>query len=358
MRESFLAPVLDLYRACEKGFSHEFGKGFSHEFGKGFSHEVDIREDRSIAGRYTVGTGMSARVEARGSGHQLLDTLEFGVSETSENGNDRLTEVGMTSWGGVDALARREVKRFFRQRSRVTGALLTPIMFWVVLGSGLRRSFMIGGGSAPSAGIEGPDYLEYFFPGTLALVVLFTAIFSTISIIEDRKEGFLQGVLAAPVGRSAIVVGKIAGCTTLTMAQGLLFLLLAPLSGAPLTITSALCTLGVILMLSTGMAAMGFLIAWSMDSTQGFHAIMNLFLMPMWLLSGAVFPAGGASGWIAWVMAINPMTYGVAAIRRALYWNGHASVTDLPSMGVCLGVLATFGAVMLVWCGRIVRRSG
>lgn len=264
----------------------------------------------------------------------------------------------MTSWGGVDALARREVKRFLRQRSRVTGALLTPVMFWAVLGSGLRRSFMIGGGSAPFADGKGPDYLEYFFPGTLALVVLFTAIFSTISIIEDRREGFLQGVLAAPVRRSAIVLGKIAGCTTLSMAQGLLFLLLAPLAGAPLTMTCALCTLGVLLLLSTGMAAVGFLIAWPMESTQGFHAIMNLFLMPMWLLSGAVFPSGGASGWIAWVMAINPMTYGVAAIRRAMYWKGHASVGDVPSMEVCLLVLAIFSAVMLGWCGRVVRRSG
>src|SRR5512141_2185658 len=110
----------------------------------------------------------------------------------------------------------REIVRFYRDRSRVVGALGSPLVFWFLIGSGLGRSFQ-GGPARPLQG----GYLEYFYPGTLALILLFTAIFSTISIVEDRQEGFLQGVLVAPVPRAAIVVGKILGSTTLAVAQGI-----------------------------------------------------------------------------------------------------------------------------------------
>src|SRR5258706_2199327 len=119
-------------------------------------------------------------------------------------------------------LWQREMVRFLRQRDRVVGALLTPIVFWLLLGSGLGKSF-----SAPGAP-AGHGYLEYFFAGTVVMILLFTAIFSTISVIEDRREGFLQGVLVAPVGRFALVLGKILGGTTLAVGQGLIFLALAP----------------------------------------------------------------------------------------------------------------------------------
>src|SRR5579862_5118855 len=126
----------------------------------------------------------------------------------------------------------REMVRFFRQRDRVIGALGTPLVFWLLLGSGLGKSF-----SAPSAP-EGHGYLEYFFGGTIVLVLLFTAIFSTISIIEDRREGFLQAVLVAPVGRFALVLGKILGGTTLAFVQGLAFLILAVPLGIHLDVIS------------------------------------------------------------------------------------------------------------------------
>src|SRR5690606_25857903 len=131
----------------------------------------------------------------------------------------------------------------------------------------------------------------------VVMILLFTSIFATISIIEDRKEGFLQSVLVAPIPRATLVLGKIAGATTLGLVQGALFMLLAPLvvdisaAAIPLTIL-------VLALVAFGLTGLGYLIAWSMDSTQGFHAIMNLFLIPMWLLSGAVFPASGAPEWL------------------------------------------------------------
>ena len=202
------------------------------------------------------------------------------------------------------------------------------------------------------------DYLEYAFPGTIVLIVLFTAIFSTISIIEDRREGFLQAVLVAPVRRSAIVLGKVLGSATLALVQAVLFLMLAPFVGLSLTLGSVMAVVGVLWVIALGLSALGFLIAWPMGSTQGYHAIMNLFLMPMWLLSGAFFPATGASGWLAWIMTVNPLTYGVAALRHTLYQGGMGSPGEgVPSLTVSLLVTLGFAVLMIVLAARAVGRK-
>jgi ABC-2 type transport system permease protein len=231
----------------------------------------------------------------------------------------------------------REIVRFYRQRSRIVGALGSPVLFWLLIGSGLGRSF------AGEAG-HGGGYLEYFYPGTLALIVLFTAIFSTISIIEDRQEGFLQGVLVAPVPRAAIVLGKVLGGTTLAVLQGGLFLALAPFTFGWLSPSAVAAVLGVLVLVAFGLTGLGFVIAWRLDSTQGFHAIMNLLLVPMWMLSGALFPAAGAAGWIQAIMWLNPLTYGVSALRAALY--GHPAAGD-PALAASLAVVTVFGVAML-----------
>jgi ABC-2 type transport system permease protein len=247
-------------------------------------------------------------------------------------------------------LARREIVRFLRQRSRIVGALGTPLVFWVLIGSGLGRSFRLQG--AEQAG----NYLEYFFPGTVALVVMFTAIFCMISVIEDRREGFLQGVMASPARRSAIVFGKVLGCSVLAVVQGVLFLLLAPLIGVPLTLTGLASAIGMLTLMAFGLSGLGLLMAWPLESSQGFHAVMNLVLMPMWFLSGSLFPVSGSASWVAWVVRFNPLTYGVAGIRRSLF--GGAAAADLPSMGMALGVSFAFVVIMLVLATRVVCRRG
>src|SRR3954471_4591675 len=123
------------------------------------------------------------------------------------------------------SLAKRELVRFLRQRNRIVGALATPIVFWLLIGAGMGRSFRADG--AP----QDYGYLQFFFPGTVLMILLFTAIFSTISIIEDRREGFLQSVLVASVPRLAIVLGKVLGGSALAFGQGLIVLLLGPLAG-------------------------------------------------------------------------------------------------------------------------------
>ena len=206
----------------------------------------------------------------------------------------------------------REVVRFYRQRSRVVGVIASPILFWVAIGSGFGTSFRSGANG-------GQNYLEYFYPGALIMIVLFTSIFTMMSVIEDRKEGFLLSVLVAPVSRSAIVLGKVLGGTTLSTIQGLIFLVFAPLVGVHIGLTDFALIVLTIFLVSFALTALGFAIAWPMDSTQAFHAIINLFLIPLWLLSGALFPIAGASMWLRVLMRINPLTYGVEALRALLY---------------------------------------
>ena len=200
----------------------------------------------------------------------------------------------------VMTLCWREVVRFCRQRSRLTGAFVQPLVFWLLLGGGLRASFRPPG--APS----GTSYVEYVYPGIIAMVLLFTAIFATISVIEDRRMGFLQGVLVSPVSRSSIVLGQALGGTTLALLQGIIFLLLAPAAGVPLTVASVLWMVLVMFLVAFGLTSLGLVIAWRLESTQGFHAVMNLILLPMWVLSGAFFPATGVPGWLGWTMRAEP----------------------------------------------------
>ena len=242
----------------------------------------------------------------------------------------------------VLTLCERELIRFFRQRSRVIGACVQPLLFWLLVGAGFRASFR-----PPDLPI-GTSYAEYAYPGILAMVVLFTAIFATISVVEDRRAGFLQGVLVAPVSRATIVFGQALGCTALAMLQALLFLLLAPAAGVSLTLRAVLSVVGVMMLVAFGLSSLGLIIAWRLDSTQGFHAIMNLVLLPMWLLSGALFPAAGVPGWLGWAMWANPMTYGLAAIRRCLYLDLPGAAGAVPGLAAALVVSGLFAALAFV----------
>lgn len=256
------------------------------------------------------------------------------------------------SLAAVRALVWREVIRFLRDRNRVLGALLQPIMFWALFGSGLRASFHppVPGGAVA--------YQEYFFPGVVVMILLFTAIFSTVSIIEDRREGFLQSVLVAPVARSIVVLGKILGGTVLALAQGLVLLALAPLAGIRLTpgVVGGSCL--VLIPLAFALTGLSFCVAWRMESTQGFHAVMTVFLMPLWLLSGAPFPSLGAPVWLQALIGVNPVTYGLAAFRRVLYPATAPVVAALPSMAVSIGVTLAFCAVTFGGALSLARRTG
>jgi len=230
----------------------------------------------------------------------------------------------------------REIVRFYRQPGRVIGVIASPLVFWAVLGSGFGTSFSSSGGPAQQ------HYLDYSYPGILILIVLFTSIFTMMSVIEDRKEGFLLSVLVAPVPRTAIVLGKVLGGTTVAAAGGLIFLLFAPFAGVHLGPVQVLLVASVVFLVSFSLTALGFAIAWPMDSSQAFHGIVNLFLIPMWLLSGALFSAEHASSWIRGIMYVNPLYYGVEALRSLLYPDA-VPVIPLPE---AMSTLLLFSLVM------------
>ncbi|MFZ5471243.1 MAG: ABC transporter permease, partial [Myxococcota bacterium] len=204
------------------------------------------------------------------------------------------------SWATVRVLWGRDVVRFFRQRSRVVGALAQPIIFWLVLGAGFSGSFRAPG--VP----EGHSYLEYFFPGVVTMVLLFSAIFATITVIEDRREGFLQAVLAGPGSRFSLVLGKALGASTVALLQAGLFLFFAPFAGVRFADVDVLQLASVMVLAALSLTGLGFTLAWWLNSSTGYHAVMSVLLIPMWVLSGAMFPLAGAHPIVAAVMKANP----------------------------------------------------
>ncbi len=235
-------------------------------------------------------------------------------------------------------------------------------MFWVLFGAGLHGSF-----KAPDWATGEMSYQEYFFPGIAVLILMFTAIFSSISIIEDRHEGFLQGVLVSPLPRWGLVVGKLLGGTLLALLQAVVFLLIGhamaalglapPMSTAPGFVNAALLMF-FMTAVAFSLTGLGFIMAWKLDSVQGFHAVMSVFLMPMWLVSGAFFPAG-ETGFLAWVIRLNPLTYGVAGIRRLMYSGEFPLPVSgaLPSLGLCLAATLLFAAVTLTGSISVSRQT-
>ena len=233
----------------------------------------------------------------------------------------------------------REIVRFYRQPARVVGVIISPLLFWVVIGAGFGTSLQKG---ATGTG----NFLNYFYPGALLMIVLFTSIFTMMSVIEDRNEGFLLSVMVAPVHRSGIVLGKVLGGTTLSTIQGLLFLVFAPFIGIKFGLEQFLIIALVTFLVAFALTALGFAIAWRMESAQGFHAIINLFLIPLWMLSGALFPVHGASGWLKWLMNANPLKYGMDALLLSFFPSG-APATTL-RLWPSIGVLAAFAALVFL----------
>jgi len=213
-------------------------------------------------------------------------------------------------FSSVSVLIRREWKRYFRQRSRVFSSLVTPLLIWGLMGLGFEKSFQMPFSSG---------YLEYFYPGILMMALLFSSIFSMISLIEDRNEGFLQSVMVSPSSHWTIIIGKILGAASLSVAQSLLLLPFAYFAGIPMSIGIVLQLIVVFLITSIFMCSLSFYFAWVLNSSQGFHAVMNIVLFPMWILSGAMFPISGSSEVMQWIMRLNPLSYAVDAVRKVIY---------------------------------------
>lgn len=202
----------------------------------------------------------------------------------------------------------RDLLRFLRNRARIFASLGQPLLFLFVFGAGLAPAMSgLGGGAV--------DFRQFLFPGILAMTVLFTSVFSAASIVWDREFGFLKEVLVAPVSRTAVALGKVAGGSSVAMLQGLLILALAPFLDIDLSAGQIVSLLGIMLLLAATMSAMGILLAARQRSMEGFQMIMQFLLLPMFFLSGAFFPIQGVPIWMELLARIDPVTYGVDPIR-------------------------------------------
>lgn len=248
----------------------------------------------------------------------------------------------------VLALWRREVRVFVRDRARFVGVLAQPVLFWVLFGFGFQGAVSVPGSDA--------SYLAYLLPGMVVLAVLFTAIYSTISVVEDRQSGVLQAALVAPQPRLAIVLGVVLGGTTLALLQAVLIGLLAPFVGLRPGLGGAVVAVAAAGLVGATFTALGFGMAWRLQTTRAFHAVMNVVLIPIWLLSGAFFPLSGAPEPLQWVMLANPVTHGVTLLRYGL--EGLPPSVPGTALGLGVSALVTVGgaALAVAWAASTARR--
>jgi len=210
----------------------------------------------------------------------------------------------------------RDFKKFWRERSRLLGGVARPILWLVILGSSLKAVV------TDTTLTGGHDYTQYIFPGVIALTLIFASLQSATSIIWDREFGFLKEVLAAPVSRLSIILGKIMGGATQATLQGLITLCFAPLIGLWLLPLEIVALIVMMFMVSFALTALGVVIASRMSSFEGFGTISNFVVMPMYFLSGAIYPTSSAPEWMKPLIAVNPLSYGVDALRHITIGTG------------------------------------
>ena len=210
---------------------------------------------------------------------------------------------------GIYTVWLRDIKRYYRDKPRIIGSFAQPILFLFVLGTGIANSFSVFGGGG------GEDFLNFMFPGIIGMTVLFTSFFSAMSIVWDREFGFLREILVAPISRTSIVIGKLLGGSTIAIFQGSIILLFSPLLKVPITFIMVLKVLGVMFLLAMTISTMGIILASVIKSMQAFQVITNFLLMPMFFLSGALFPLNNTIMWMNIVSKINPLSYGIDAMR-------------------------------------------
>ena len=217
-----------------------------------------------------------------------------------------------TDLRAVSIVWRRELIRFQRDRLRTITSLIQPLLFLLVLGTGLSA---LARGSLPS----GVNFKTFIYPGVLAMTVLFTAIFSAASIVWDREFGFLREMLVAPVSRASIVIGKCLGGATIATLQGLVILALAGLAGVPYDPVLMLTLIGEMLLLAFTLTAFGVMMAARITQFQAFMALTQMLVMPLFFLSGALYPLHGLPTWLSVLTRIDPLTYAVGPMRHAVF---------------------------------------
>jgi ABC-2 type transport system permease protein len=223
---------------------------------------------------------------------------------------------------------RRDLIRFVNDRIRIVATLVQPLLFLFVLGSGLQQ--------LSRAGTHGVNLKTFIYPGILCIAVMFTAMFSAASIVWDREFGFMREMMVAPVRRSSIVIGKCLGGATVACTQGVIMILLAPLVHVPYNVLLILGIFGLQLLLAFAITAFGMMVAVRIKQMQAFFGVMQMVVMPMFFISGALFPASGLPRWLEILNRLDPLTYAVDPMRRLVF--SHISVSPAAQRALNPGV--------------------
>ena len=238
----------------------------------------------------------------------------------------------------------RDILRFWRDKMRMIGSIVFPLLFLFIFGSGLSSRM----------GFLGPgiDFTQFMFPGIIGMTVLMSSFMAGVSVVWDREFGFLKEVLVAPISRTSVAVGKTLGSATVALPQGILILLLAPLIGVSLSALTVLALLPLMFLLAASMGSLGVLLATRIRSMQAFQVVMQMLMFPMMFLSGVFFPVEGLPSWMNILVKINPATYGIAPIRQAVLGSAPDSPFNISVLGHTMSiwdnviVMAVFGIVM------------
>ncbi|MFC1978510.1 ABC transporter permease [Chloroflexota bacterium] len=241
----------------------------------------------------------------------------------------------------------RDILRFWHDRMRMMGAIIMPLLFLFIFGSGLSSS-MTFGDDIPI------DYINFMFPGVISMSVLTSALMGGTSLVWDKEFGFLKEVLVAPVSRASVAIGKVLGASTLALIPGLIIMIFAPVIGVDLPILTVLKLLPLMFLLAVSISSLGILLATRMKSMEAFQMIMQLLMMPMIFLSGVFFPLRNLPAWLNFITKINPASYGVAPIREVALGKEMSAPFSINLFGHTMSlwentaIVATFGAVMII----------
>ncbi|MBI3399748.1 MAG: ABC transporter permease [Deltaproteobacteria bacterium] len=254
----------------------------------------------------------------------------------------------MFSYKAIYVIVIREFKRFFRQQGRMLVTISRPLLWLFIVGAGFGSMVNI-----PATA----NYKQFLLPGIIGMTILFSSVFSSISVVWDREFGFLREMLVAPISRATIVMGKLLSGTALSLVQGTALLLFSPLLGVKLTVISFLLMLVFMSMLSIAITALGLFIASYLTSLEGFNVIMNFIVLPMFFLSGALYPMNALPNVLHWFSLINPLSYGVDAFKHILFSSGGMPVAEFPLL-LDIGVLFIFSLAMIALATYSFERKG
>lgn len=246
---------------------------------------------------------------------------------------------------GIWVVAYRDLLRFVQERARLISSFAMPLLFLVIFGAGFNR---VIGAMAP-----GVNFVQFIYPGIIAMTVLMNSLMSGLSVVWDREFGFLREILVAPMSRTGIVFGKALGTALIALGQGIIMLVLAPFIGVTINLMLVVQLIPLLILVSLSLSGLGILVASRMRSQQGFQMIVQIIIMPLVFLSGIFFPVNNVPTWLEVVSKINPLTYGVDAIRQVFLGVNSAAINGAGGEGYAIGV-TVFGHTMSILDDAIV----